>query len=366
MSEATPLARQLAERIAQSGPIDVADYFAACLNDAEHGYYRRQPAIGREGDFITAPEISQIFGELIGLWCAVVWQQMGTPTTVRLIELGPGRGTLMRDALRAARLVPGFRAALRVELVEINEHLIAMQRATLAGAEVSIRWTHALEPGDGAAIVIGNEFLDTLPISQLVFTDGVWRRRLVGLDAAGALAFTTGEPAEAALAATAPQAPGDGDIFESRGAALTAFAAALAQAGDPLAALFIDYGHPKPACGDTLQALSAHRYADPLGSPGEHDLTSQVDFSSVADAMRAHGLACDGPVTQAEFLGRLGVVERASRLMTANSSRAAEIEGAVSRLIAPGGMGTRFLALGARSHGLQPLPGLEGVESRGA
>ena len=164
----------------------------ACLQDPEHGYYRRQPAIGRAGDFVTAPEISQVFGELVGLWCAVVWQQMGSPPAVRLIELGPGRGTLMRDALRAARLVPEFRAALHVELVESNAALEPVQRATLSGEGVPLRWSADILPGAGPAIVIANEFIDTLPVAQWVFRDGAWRARCVGLDAAGDLAFVDG------------------------------------------------------------------------------------------------------------------------------------------------------------------------------
>jgi SAM-dependent MidA family methyltransferase len=357
VSAATALGKRLAARISRSGPIDVADYFIACLHDPEHGYYRRKQAIGGGGDFVTAPEITQIFGELVGLWSAVVWQQMGMPATVRLVELGPGRGTLMRDALRAARLVPGFRSALRVELVEINEQLIAEQRSALTGAEVPIRWTSTLEAGEGASIVIANEFLDTLPIQQHIFERAAWRRRQVGLDEQGQLAFVTRTAEAFDLPEGAPE-PSECDVFEERGDGLRALAASLHSTGAPVAALFIDYGHAAAGFGDTLQAMSAHSYADPLAAPGENDLTSHVDFAAVVDAMRDAGFAADGPATQAEFLGRLGIVERASRLMSANSSRAAEIEGAVSRLIAPGGMGTRFLVLGIRSKELPPLPGL--------
>jgi len=191
---ATPLARKLAARIAQDGPISVADYMQACLHDLEHGYYRRRMAIGGAGDFVTAPEISQVFGELIGLWCTVVWQQMGAPQAVRLIELGPGRGTLMRDALRASRLVPEFRAALSVDLIETNAALADIQRTTLGGEAVALGWSTGLEPGAAPAIVVANEFLDTLPVAQWAFRDGVWHRRCVGLDAAGDLNFVDGAP----------------------------------------------------------------------------------------------------------------------------------------------------------------------------
>jgi len=353
-----PLAARLAERIRLEGPIGVADYMQACLHDPEQGYYRKSPAIGRGGDFITAAEISQVFGELIGLWCAVVWQSMGAPAPVRLVELGPGRGTLMRDALRAARAAPAFRAALDVRLIESNRALEAAQRANLAGEGVPIRWSTELEPGAPApTIVIANEFLDTLPVAQWVFNAGRWHHRCVGLGDDGALAFTIGG-ADSSITRPAQE----GDILESRASALDDWAARLAACGAPLAALFIDYGHPTPALGDTLQAVAAHRYDDPLRAPGEADLSAQVDFAGVAEAMRGRGLACDGPVAQAQLLSSLGIVERASRLMAANPRKAAAIEAGVARLLAPVGMGTRFCALGVRSQSVAPLPGFEPVD----
>ena len=360
---ATPLARKLAARIAQDGPISVADYMQACLHDLEHGYYRRRMAIGGAGDFVTAPEISQVFGELIGLWCTVVWQQMGAPQAVRLIELGPGRGTLMRDALRASRLVPEFRAALSVDLIETNAALADIQRTTLGGEAVALGWSTGLEPGAAPAIVVANEFLDTLPVAQWAFRDGVWHRRCVGLDAAGDLNFVDGAPDTPITLPDDLGAPLDGDVWESRDAAMAGFAGKLATLGAPFAALFIDYGHAHPGFGDTLQAISEHRYTDPLHAPGEADLTSQVDFAAFTHITSAHGLACDGPVPQAEFLGLLGIVERASRLMAANPAKAAQIETAIARLMAPGGMGTRFQAIGVRSRDLVPLPALGAVDT---
>jgi len=360
---ATPLARRLAARIAQDGPISVAAYMQACLQDPEHGYYRRRMAIGGVGDFVTAPEISQVFGELIGLWCAVVWQQMGAPQAVRLIELGPGRGTLLRDALRAARLVPEFRAALSAELVECNVALADLQRTTLGGEDVALRWSAELEPGAAPAIVVANEFLDTLPVTQWVFRAGAWHMRCVGLDAAGELTFVDGAPDARITLPSDVGPPHDGAVWESRDAALAGFAGKLTTLGASVAALFIDYGHAQPGLGDTLQAISEHRYTDPLHAPGEADLTSQVDFAAFAHAIGAQRLACDGPVPQAEFLGRLGIIERASRLMAANPAQAAQIETAIARLIAPGGMGTRFQAVGVRSRDLAPLPALGTVDT---
>jgi SAM-dependent MidA family methyltransferase len=351
------------ERIRRDGPMTVDRYMQTCLADPTHGYWHRADTIGAGGDFITAPEISQVFGELIGLWCAVVWQQMGSPPAVRLIELGPGRGTLMRDALRAARLVPEFRAALHVELVESNAALEPIQRATLSGEGIPLHWSADVLPGAGPAIVIANEFIDTLPTAQWIFRSGSWRPRCVGLDAAGNLAFADGAPtANLEIPAGTPE-PGEGDIFEERTAALAAFAAKLAALGAPVAALFIDYGHIRPSLGDTLQAVQAHRHTDPLQSPGEADLTSQVDFAAFAGAMRARGFICDGPVTQGEFLGRLGIIERASRLMAANPAKAAQIEADIARLMAPGGMGGRFQAIGIRSPQRAPLPALAAVDT---
>jgi len=363
-SAATPLTERLAARIARDGPISVAQYMDACLHDPDHGYYRGQAAIGQAGDFITAPEISQIFGELIGLWCVLVWRGMGSPSKLRLIEIGPGRGTLMRDALRAARLVPEFRAALSVELVESNRVLQAAQQETLAGESIPMRWRGDLAPGDGPVILIGNEFLDTLSIDQWVLHDGAWRIRSVGLDREGALTFV----AEEASAAVPPSMPPDlipkeGCIFESRGRPFAELVTAIKKLGAPVAGLLIDYGHTRSGFGDTLQAIGAHRYVDPLHSPGKADLSAQVDFAAFADAARAEGLAVDGPLTQGELLGRLGIIERASRLMAMNPTLAASIEASVARLLAPGGMGTRFHAVGIRSVDISPLPALEPVET---
>jgi SAM-dependent MidA family methyltransferase len=357
----TPLAAALADRIRREGPIGVDEYVAACLTHPEHGYYTQRRAIGRDGDFITAPEISQMFGELVGLWCAVVWQQMGAPPSLRLIELGPGRGTLMRDVLRAARALKGFREALRVELVEVGDALAAEQRANLAD-ETLLTWHGSLQaiPREGPAIVIANEFLDALPLSQWVRRGGAWHRRCVGLDGAERLAFvereTAADPDFGGAAAIK-----DGDIFETRAPAFRSLIEGLSGAGMS-AGLFIDYGHEEPAPGDTLQAVRAHRYEHPFTAPGECDLTAQVDFASFCAQAAGLGLLRDGPVTQAEFLGRLGITERASRLMAANPDKAGSIEAGAGRLMAPGGMGTRFKAVGLRVPSLPPLPGLEPVD----
>jgi NADH dehydrogenase [ubiquinone] 1 alpha subcomplex assembly factor 7 len=360
-AQPTPLARVLVKRIARDGPISVRDYMAACLHDPEHGYYRTRAAIGANEDFITAPEISQVFGELIGLWAAVVWQQMGSPGRLRLVEIGPGRGTLMRDALRASSVVPAFRAAIEVVLVEPNAALQAIQYATLVDIDARLRWcadfaTLADDPAAAApAIVLANEILDVIPITQLQRTDTGWIERGVGVNDAGGLVFGI------LGAATPPHIAVEtrsGDIVEQRDTrGFTEPLRRIADAG-PLAALFMDYGYAGPAVGDTLQAVRAQSYRDPLASPGADDLTAHVDFAAFAAEARALGLAADGPRSQSAYLGSLGILERTSRLMAANPALAASLEAATARLIAPTGMGARFKAIGLRSPGLPPLPGL--------
>jgi SAM-dependent MidA family methyltransferase len=346
----------LRARIVRDGPMPVDEFMRTCLADPEHGYWQRPGVIGAGGDFITAPEISQAFGELIGLWCAVVWQGMGQPAPVRLIELGPGRGTLMRDALRAARVVPPFLEAVTVHLIEISAPLREMQQETLMGLALpAIAWHQALdEAAPGPAIIIANEFLDALPIRQLVFADGDWRERVVDVDAQGSLRFATGRAAqiEADPSAAPPRA---GDILELRPSE-EALLAELARREAPLQALFVDYGPAEPAYGDTLQAMRRHAWVDPLAEPGLADLTAHVQFAHLARKARAAGLAADGPMPQAEFLGRLGIAERAARLMAANPGEAGAIEAGVQRLLSPSGMGSLFKVMAVRSASLPPAP----------
>lgn len=350
----TPLARRLAAEIAKSGPISIHAYMQRCLADPVDGYYITRSGIGRAGDFITAPEISQVFGELLGLWAAVVWQQMGAPQRINLIELGPGRGTLIADALRAARIVPGFLPALQLHLTEINPAFREAQAKALHPTAVRPTWHEAWPALDDApTIVIANEFLDTIPGRQLEQdASGAWREVSVGLDETGHLAFVQGPPTPPPRAATLASPPEGTLVTETDFAPLAAELAARA----PLAALFIDYGHATSAPGDTLQAVRNHVIEHPLTSPGEADLSLAVDFQALQAAFDTTKLIADGPTTQAEFLGRLGIMERASKLMAANPAQSNTIESGVSRLMAAPGMGTRFLSLGVRSRGLPPLP----------
>jgi NADH dehydrogenase [ubiquinone] 1 alpha subcomplex assembly factor 7 len=346
-----PLLDILRERIAQDGPLPVDQYMRVCLEDPQHGYWRRAATIGADGDFVTAPEISQVFGELIGLWSAVVWQGMGRPSPLRLVELGPGRGTLMRDAQRAARAMPQFLDAATTHLIEVSASLRAAQEQTLASLDRRATWHRALDQvPPGAAIVVANEFLDALPIRQLVYQGDAWHERVIGVGPDSSLRFAVGPRVE--FSGTAPE---NGAIVELR-AGEDDVLRALALRTDPCAALFIDYGPAEPSTGDTLQAVRRHAYADPLAEPGTADLTAHVQFAALAEKARAAGLATHGPITQAEFLGRLGIVERTQRLMAANPERAGEIEAAAQRLISPAGMGGLFKVIAVGSPHLPPPP----------
>jgi NADH dehydrogenase [ubiquinone] 1 alpha subcomplex assembly factor 7 len=360
----SPLEAELRAIIAASGPIPISRYMALCLAHPEHGYYMNRDPLGRAGDFITAPEISQMFGELIGLWAAAVWQQMGSPRTIRLIELGPGRGTMMADALRAARALPAFQSALQVHLVETSPQLVRRQRATLGELDVPIHWHQNLaEVAEGVAIILANEFFDALPVHQAVKGVGGWHERLVGLDDGGRLAFAVAPTPSPPIAARMPRRldaeATPGAIFEWRCAdGMHALAARVANEG---AALIIDYGQAESALGDTLQAVRGHRYAEVLAAPGEADLTAHVDFTALRAAAEHAGARVHGPVGQGVLLRRLGIETRAARLKAAAPTKAAAIDAALARLTAPGptGMGTLFKALALSAPQLGPLPGFD-------
>ena len=353
------LGRLLAQRIRATGPLTIADFIAEALLHPRLGYYTTRDPLGARGDFVTAPEISQIFGELLGLWCADAWDKMGRPPRVLLAELGPGRGTLMADSLRAAQRAPDFRRALELHLVEASPVLRAAQRAALADARPVWHDSVATLP-DGPLILIANEFLDALPIRQLWRGERAWHERLVGLDSAGeALAFVVDGAPSAAAALLPPRlrdaAPGS--LCEIRPAALSLAAtlgARLRQQGG--IALFIDYGYRPSACGDTLQALSRHRHHAVLEEPGEADLTAHVDFAAFAEAARGAGARVWGPVAQGGFLVALGLAARAGALVaSAAPEQIAAIESGCRRLIDPAEMGTLFKAL-ALTHPDFPAP----------
>lgn len=347
---------RLAAQIAAGGPLTIAQYMTACLHDPDFGYYATRPALGEGGDFITAPLVSQMFGELIGLWAAECWIRLGAPSKVRLVEAGPGDGTLMSDMLRAARVAPGFLEAAEVWLVETSTPLRAAQRARLGD---HARWAASLDeiPPGAPLILVANELLDCLPARQWVRTPKGWSERLVALDEAGSLSFALGRPAPPLASGWASERPGD--VFEvspAQAAFGEAVAARLAEDGG--AALLIDYGRAEPGPGDTLQALRRHQKVDPLACPGEADLTVHADFPAVLAAGARTGAVAAPILTQAEFLRRLGIEARAAALARARPDRADQIGRQLDRLTAPDQMGELFKAACLHSHGWTP-PGFE-------
>ncbi len=362
-AERTPLADALAAGIAATGPMRLDRFMARVLQDPEHGYYRRRRPLGRDGDFITAPEISQIFGELVGLWLADRWMAMGRPDPVRLVELGPGRGTLMADAVRAMSVVPDLRRALRIHLVESSETLRREQAERVPGA----RWHDRFEDVPrGPLLLVANEFFDALPIRQFRREAAGWRECHVGLDPDSRdFRFVFRPVGGDALARLFPPerlaAVETGGIIEANEAA-RAVVSTLARrlAEDDGAALVIDYGYAAPGHGDTLQAVRRHARAPLFERLGEADWTAHVDFTALACAGRARGARVFGPVAQGPFLESLGIGLRAERLAAGKPKRVrAEIVSAVARLVGREAMGALFqvLALTGARGGEPPPPG---------
>lgn len=352
------LRARLEALIAAEGPITIADYMNACLHDPEFGYYSTRPRLGAKGDFITAPLVSQMFGELMGLWAVEAWTRLGRPSRVRLVEVGPGDGTLMADALRAARLAPAFLEAAELWLVEPSAPLRAVQAERLAGDRA--RWAETLEgvPSGAPVILVANEVLDCLPTRQFVRLNAGWAERRVGL-IDGALAFGL-RPAPAGFALPTGLENGAlGSVIEVS-PAQEAFGHALGTrvAGDRGCALLIDYGRERAEPGDTFQALKAHRKVDPLACPGEADLTIHADFPAVRAAAREAGAEVTPILGQGAFLRALGIEQRASALQRARPERSEVIARQLARLTAPDQMGTLFKAMAVHTPGLS-VPGFE-------
>jgi NADH dehydrogenase [ubiquinone] 1 alpha subcomplex assembly factor 7 len=362
MSPETALAADIKRRIATAGPMPVSTYMELCLTHPEHGYYMTQDPFGRGGDFITAPEISQMFGELIGLWAADIWRNNGKPQGLALIELGPGRGTLMLDALRAAKALPEFRAGLSVHLVEASPRLRAQQRETLVEVDLPVQWHKALtEVPETPAIIIANEFFDALPVHQAVKQDDGWHERVVTLTD-GRLAFGIAAEILPRFELTVPkQLRGvpRGVIYEWRPDSVALeISRRIMRAGG--AALVLDYGHLRSDIGETLQAMRGHAFVDPLADQGLADLTAHVDFAALQASLECLGARTHGPIEQGVFLRRLGIEVRASSLKAAAPAKVGPaIDAAVARLTATGktGMGTLFKVMGVSRPEIALLPG---------
>ena len=366
----TPLDTKIRDRIKTDGPLAVSEFMEIALGDPNHGYYRTRDPLGKAGDFITSPEISQVFGEIVGLWCAVTWQNTGAAKNIHLVELGPGRGTLMADILRTAQnVMPAFTEAIDVHLVETGKVLRQQQQEALNG--YSVDWHDRFETvPPGPVLIVANEFFDALPIDQYIMTREGWQERRITTDQKqdGFLFKPCDPPAE-----NNPIIPDElvdspiNSIFE-RSSAGEQIASDIAKriATDGGAALIIDYGHVRHGLGDTLQAVKSHNYHCPLATIGEADLTAHIDFAALENAAKASGAIVHGPVFQGGLLTALGIEQRTEALAaTATPDQAEILESASRRLIAADGMGTLFKAMAITSVADSTPAGFEGyaVES---
>ncbi len=361
----TPLDVEIRKRIKSAGPIPVRQFMTMCLTHHDHGYYTTRDPFGPGGDFVTSPEISQVFGELVGLWAASAWHAMGQPENVRLIELGPGRGTMLIDAMRAAQVVPAFRAAIVLHLVEVNPKLRERQQQMLSTIDVPAMWHETFdEVPEGPAIILANEFFDALPVNQAIKQFNGWYERVVEVDSSDNLVFGIASEVIPLFDQLVPKAVRDapvGAIYEWR-TDNVALGIGTRVTREPGAALIIDYGHVRSSAGDTLQAVGNHAFVSPLINPGEVDLTAHVDFEAIASAADSMGARIHGPVDQARLLRNLGIDKRAAALKSyASPDKAAEIDTACGRLLGENrtGMGKLFKAIAITHPDLKNVPGFE-------
>jgi len=350
------LKTRLIEQIALEGPISIADYMNLCLFDARDGYYAARPALGADGDFITAPLVSQMFGEMIGVWVAEVWHAMGAPAAFRLVEIGGGDGTLMNDIARVIGRVEGVAAAAEILMVEPSAPLRALQQARVPQARFVAQVADL--PHDQPVIVVANEVLDCLPARQFVKTDKGWHERVVGL-VDGDLAFGL-VPVDADTAPTYPALPGDlVEVSAAQGRMVRELALLIRKATG--AVLLIDYGRDRPEPGDTLQALHRHTRRSPLEAPGEDDLTVWADFELARKMAVVTHVKPSPIVTQARFLAAMGIDARLAALSARNPAQAAMLKRQYERLTAPDQMGELFKVFAmAYPFGIV-LPGLAGT-----
>ncbi|MDO8288716.1 MAG: SAM-dependent methyltransferase [Parvibaculum sp.] len=357
----TALAQHIARLITETGPMPLSHFMALALGHPKHGYYMTRDPLGAQGDFTTSPEISQMFGELVGLWIAETWIAQGSPSPMILAEFGPGRGTLMADALRALRSVPGLLEALEVHFVETSPVLSALQKKNVPNATWHDRFDTLPQ---GPLYVIANEFFDALPVRQFVRLKQGWCERFVMLGEDSTEDAPKFEPAimPVPLASLDILAPAHRNAPLNSLAEVSMASAAFTEdiAGRIKthggAALIIDYGHVKSAIGDTLQALRAHQFVDPFETPGEADITTHVDFEALVRAAKIGGVEAHGPIEQGTFLKALGIHERSETLKAkATLDQARDIDVAERRLTAREEMGSLFKVLALTPIGA-PIP----------
>jgi len=346
---------KLLRLIRAHGPISVAQYMQIALTDPENGYYMRRDPLGR--DFITAPEVSQLFGEMIGLFFLQVWEDRRRPRKVQLAELGPGRGTLMADMLRAAKIRPAFLEALSISLIETSPALRAVQAKTLSDFPVAWRSGVHEVPEESAFFLVANEFFDALPVHQFVRGERGWHERMIGAEG-DALVFRAAlDPVPGHFVPLSVRDAPEGSIYETSPSSQAIVQEIARRVGDNGAALIIDYGHVEPGLGDTLQAVKANAYADVLAEPGEADLTCHVDFAALGKAASEAQGHVFGPEPQGAFLEALGIKLRAERLKKTSRDQARDIDAALDRLTNPRQMGMLFKVLGIFDDGSRGVPG---------
>ncbi|MDP9126893.1 MAG: SAM-dependent methyltransferase [Pseudomonadota bacterium] len=352
------LLRYMQTLIEKRGPLSIADYMELTLQHPEFGYYRHGDPLGKEGDFVTAPEISQMFGEMVGLWCAEIWKQMGRPAEFVLLELGPGRGTLLADALRATAKISGFQQALRLHLLESNATLRQTQQQKLA-AYSPVYISDASQLAAMPVLAIANEFFDALPVRQFEKTFHGWAERLVEMES-GKLSFAT-RPVDAVHALLIPkdlQDANPGTVYEVSLPSLATMrdlGGHVARHGG--AALIIDYGYIQISGRPTLQAVHNHAYVGVLDRPGETDITAHVDFGALKAAATHGGAHVSGPLGQGDFLRALGVELRAAQLKkTASPAQAVAIDSALHRLTSGDEMGSLFKVMAIAAPGSTTPP----------
>lgn len=358
---ASPLMALIAEHIHRHGPMPVHDYMQHCLTHPTYGYYTAQQPFGTDGDFITAPEITSLFGELLGVWALLQWQQMGQPNAWQFMECGPGRGLLMRDALRAMqRLCSDCLQTMQLCLVEVSPLLRMQQKEALSSYDITLNWQSSPMPlSPLPTIMLANEYLDALPIRQYVLTEQGWCERCVDLaEDAQDFCFVAGRAATPPF--RLPEAT-IGDVVEYCPEAHALMQhCALHAASHPFYALCIDYGYGNHGWGESLQAVRRHQPCDALEQPGLCDLTAHVDFARLADTASLHGAAIHGPISQSVFLQRLGIRERTEQLCEMATPRQKQLlRASTHRLIAPEEMGQLFQVMAISSSSLPPPAGFE-------
>lgn len=338
------LEEHLKKLITNNGPITIAQFMADSLTHPEHGYYQKQKPFGKEGDFTTSPEISQIFGELVGIWCASVWQQMGSPANISIVELGPGRGTLMKDFIRGTKHVNGFHKAMEIHMVEVSRQLQQVQQKNLKESHGNIHWHSDMTSLPAkTSIFIANEFFDALPIHQYEKTTKGWCEKLMDI-ADGKLAFTLASPISL---------PGEhknaanGNTLEACPTAITIMQDISARIEmENGAALIIDYGYIGKVYKDTLQAVKNHKYHPILEDIGSADITAHVNFSELSKAATEYDVNICNTITQRDFLLALGIELRTQSLIkNANDKQKQQITSATERLINADEMGNLFKVL---------------------